>query len=205
MLVLISCIVATQVSGQRLTINQMKAKLEQAVNPIAYARDSLKKKYSLDTVVIRNANYFLGLADSLAYKGKPGKVYGPFEGKYLVQVMAKAPNEFYRISQVFLDTAVLAPRVADSLANSIIDRIRSGSATMADMAMTYSMGGEGKTKGDLGWMARGSIQPEIEKKILRCSKGEVFKTWSRTGLHIIQLTGMPKQDNGFALLMRVFL
>ena len=148
---------------------------------------------------------FSGLADSLSYYGKIRKVYGPYDKKYLVQVLAKVPNTFNRISQVFIDTAIFTYRIADSLANSIVKRIKSGEASIAQMAQTYSMGGEGLTKGDLGWIARGSILPEIEKELTRHKKGDVFKVWSRTGVHIIQKTAEPKQDSGFALVMRVFL
>ena len=67
------------------------------------------------------------------------------------------------------------------------------------------MGGEGITKGDLGWVAQGVLIPEIESEIRKHKKGDVFKVWTRAGVHIIRKTENPKQDNGFALMMRVFL
>jgi hypothetical protein len=36
-------------------------------------------------------------------------------------------------------------------------------------------------------------------------KGEVFKVWTRAGLHIIKKLDDPKQDTGFALMLQVFL
>jgi hypothetical protein len=191
--------------AQKLTVVQMKAGMEKAANPVAYVREVLKKKYKIDTVAVSNASRFIGLADSLAYTGKERKVYGPYEKKYLVQVLAKAPNTFNRISQIFIDTAVFTRRVADSLSNSIFLQIQSRQASFEDLAQAYSMGGEAATKGDLGWIALGSIVPEIEKELSRRKKGELFKVWSRTGVHIIKKTGDPKQDTGFALLLRVFL
>jgi parvulin-like peptidyl-prolyl isomerase len=193
-----------QVNAQKMTIAQMKANIEKAPNPVAYVRDVLKKKYKLDTITIANSTSFSGIADSLAYKGKQRKVYGPYDGKYLVQILGKAPNEFTRISQIFIDTSTITLRIADSLANNIISRLRAG-ASFEDMAQSYSMGGEARTKGDLGWIARGSIMPEIEKEIKRHKKGEVFKLWSRTGLHIIKRTSEPKEDAGFVLMLRVIL
>ncbi|MES1225972.1 MAG: peptidylprolyl isomerase, partial [Bacteroidota bacterium] len=142
---------------------------------------------------------------SLAYNGKLKKVYGPYEKKLLVQVLAKLPNTFTRISQVFIDTSVFTRRIADSLANSIIQRVKTGAASFEDMAQTYSMGGEGITKGDLGWVARGYIIPQIDKEIAKRKKGEVFKVWTKSGVHIIKKTSDPKQDTGFALLLRVIL
>ena len=192
------------VNAQKMTIAQMKVNIEKAPNPVAYVRDVLKKKYKLDTITIANSTNFSGIADSLAYKGKQRKVYGPYDGKYLVQILGKAPNEFTRISQIFIDTSTITLRIADSLASNIISRLRAG-ASFEDMAQSYSMGGEARTKGDLGWIARGSIMPEIEKEIKRHKKGEVFRLWSRTGLHIIKRTSEPKEDAGFVLLLRVML
>ncbi|MDX1937607.1 MAG: peptidylprolyl isomerase [Flavihumibacter sp.] len=191
--------------AQKLTIPQMKTGLETAVNPMAYTREVLKKKYKLDTVAIMNATYFMSIADSLAYKGKLRKVYGPYDKKYLVQVLGRVPNTFNRISQIFIDTAVFTRRIADSLSASIINRINKGEASFEDMAQAYSMGGEGLTKGDLGWVARGALQPNIEAELAKRKKGEIFRVWSNTGLHILKKTADTKQDTGFALMLRVIL
>lgn len=192
--------------GQKKTVAQMKAGLQQAQNPLSYVRDSLKKKYKLDTVVITRLRNYNGLADSLAYHGQVRKVYGPYDkGKVLVQVLGKLPNTFNRISQIYLDTAVFSRKFADSLADNIIQRIKNGSATFEQLAQTYSMGGEGITKGDLGWVAQGVLIPQVDKAISQHKKGEIFKVWTPAGLHIIRKTENPKQDHGFALMMRVFL
>jgi hypothetical protein len=191
--------------AQKMTIDQMKAGIEKAANPVAYVREALKKKYKIDTVVVMSTSKFIGMADSLAYSGKKGKVYGPIEKKYLVMVLGRAPNTFNRVSQIFIDTSTFRRRIADSLANSIVSRIKEGKASFEDMAQAYSMGGEAKTKGDLGWIARGSILPEIEKELATRKKGEVFKVWSRTGVHVVKKTADAKEDTGFALLLRVFL
>src|SRR5258706_12953041 len=92
--------------AQKLTTAQIKANLENAPNPIAYARDVLKKQYKIDTIIVLNTTHFSGIADSLAYSAKIKKVYGPYEKKFLVQVLAKLPNTFTRISQVFIDTTI---------------------------------------------------------------------------------------------------
>lgn len=184
----------------------MKAGLQQAQNPMAYVRDSLKKKYKLDTIVIARLRNYNGIADSLAYHGQLRKVYGPYEkGKVLVQVLGKLPNTFNRISQIYLDTTVFSRKFADSLADNIVQRIKSGAASFEQMAQTYSMGGEGITKGDLGWVAQGVLIPQVDKAIGQHKKGEVFKVWSPAGVHIIKKTENSRQDHGFALLMRVFL
>lgn len=191
--------------AQKLTIAQMKAGMEKSTSPVAYVSQVLKKKYKIDSVSIINTTRFMSLADSIAYTGKLGKVYGPVENKYLIQVLGKAPNTFNRISQIFIDTSTFTYRIADSLANTILQRIKGGTATFEDMVATYSMGGEASTKGDVGWMALGFIVPEIDRELPKHKKGEVFKVWSRTGVHILKKTAEPKQDAGFVLLLRVIL
>lgn len=203
--IFLALFVGVPVMAQQKTISQLKLEIEKSTNSPLYVKDVLKKKFRIDTVPIMHTSRFRGLPDSLAYHGKVGKVYGPYDkGKILVQVLAKAPNTFNHIHQIFLDTTVFSRKFADSLADNIISRIQSGSATFGDMAQTYSMGGEGITKGDLGWAAAGSTIPQIERELVKRKKGELFKVWSPAGLHIIRKTD-SKQDNGFALLLRIFL
>lgn len=192
--------------AQQKTIAQLKTEIEKSTNSPLYVKDVLKKKFKLDTITVLRTTHFASLADSLAYHGKIGKVYGPYErGKILVQILGKLPNTFNRIGQIFLDTSLFTRRFADSLADNIMARIKSGSTTFEDMAQTYSMGGEAASKGDLGWVAAGAMIPQIEKELSKRNKGDVFKVWTANGLHIIRKTDNPKKDNGFALMMRIFL
>lgn len=190
------------------TVAGMKTELEKSPNPVLYAKQILKKRFKIDTITVTRTSHFSSLADSLAYTGKLAKVYGPYGEKgnrFLVQILSKAPNLFYRVSQIFIDTSVFRYRVADSLGNSILRRLADGSASFEQLAMTYSMGGEAATHGDLGWIARGIMLPQIEHEVSIRKKGETFKLWSSSGLHIIRKTEEPRQDTGFALVMRVFL
>jgi hypothetical protein len=194
--------------GQKKTIAEMKSELEKTPNAPLFAKQVLKKKFKIDTIIVSRIGAYHSLADSLAYTGKTGKVYGPFGeqgSKFLVQVLAKSPNLFYKVSQIFIDTSLFSRKTIDSLGNMIVTKIQNGSTTFEQMALTYSTGGESLTAGDIGWVARGVLMPEIEKEIVKHKKGEVFKIWSTNGLHILKRTAEPKQDTGFALLMRVFL
>lgn len=194
--------------SQPKTITEIKTELEKASNSPLYVKDILKKKFRLDTVVVTRTTNFNSLADSLAYKGVIKKVYGPFtmQGqKFLVQILARLPNTFYKISQIFIDTSVFRYRTADSIGKSIVNKLKNNQDSFEHLSQTYSMGGEAVTKGDLGWVARGSIIPAIDKQLAKSKKGDVFMVWSANGLHIIKLTEGPKQDNGVALMMRVFL
>jgi parvulin-like peptidyl-prolyl isomerase len=147
------------------------------------------------------------LADSLAYKGKVGKVYGPWKGaNYLIKVLAKVPNTFYHVSHILLDTSVFKQNFADSLSTSIINKIKSGASSFEAMASTYSSdNGSAAKGGDLGWFVRGAMLPQLDDAIASHKKGEVFKVWTRAGLHIVTIKDAPKKDNGFALLLRVML
>jgi hypothetical protein len=192
--------------AQNKTIAQLKTDIEKSGNSPLYVKDVLKKKFKLDTVPIQRTSHFRGLADSLAYHGKEGKVYGPYEkGKILVQILAKAPNTFNHVGQIFLDNSVFSRHFADSLADNIISRIRSGATTFEQMAQTYSMGGEATTKGDLGWVATGGMIPQIEEEIGKHKKGDLFKVYTSNGVHIIRKIDNPKEDTGYALMMQIFL
>jgi parvulin-like peptidyl-prolyl isomerase len=195
------------VLAQAPSVATMKAELEKSTNSVLYTKQILKKRFRIDTITVTRTRHFGSLADSLAYTGKEKKVYGPYgpKGKqFLVQILGKAPNTFYHIAQIFIDTSIFRYRVADSLGNKIIKKLNDGSASFEDLARTYSMGGEGPG-GDLGWIARGAMLTLIEHEVVRRKKGEVFKIWSRSGLHIIKKLDDPRQDTGFALMMQVFL
>ncbi|MDF2190111.1 peptidylprolyl isomerase [Paraflavitalea sp. CAU 1676] len=205
-LILLLMMMAPPLWAQLKSVAQIKADIERSGNGPLYVKDILKKKFVIDTIVIRSTQQFYGLPDSLAYHGKVGKVYGPYQGgKTLVQILAKSPTTFNHPGQIFIDTSVFSKRFADSLSDDIIKRIRAGAASFEDMARTYSMGGEAKTNGDLGWVATGYMMPQIEKALARCKKGDMFKIWTANGVHIIRKLDESKQDHGYVLLLRIFL
>lgn len=189
------------------TLSQIKKELETTPDPIGYVKFKMKKKFKIDTVTVYSSTSFIGLADSLASKGKVGKVYGPFKGnKILVKVLGKLPNTFYHVSHIVLDTSVFKTTFADSLASSIISRIQSGSTTFESMAATYSADYNTSTHGgDLGWFVRGVMLPQLDNALATHKKGEIFKVWTPAGLHIVTIKDSPRKDDGYALLLRVFL
>ena len=193
------------VHGQSLT--QIKKELEATPDPLGYVKYKLKKKYKVDTVAIISTTSFIGLPDSLAYRGKTGKVYGPFKGNnVLIKILAKVPNTFYHVSHIVLDTAIFKKKFADSLATSIVNRIKSGTSTFETMAGTYSADrGTSSRGGDLGWFVRGVMLPQLDKAVAAHKKGEIFKVWTPAGLHIVTIKDNPKKDDGFALFLRVLL
>ncbi|MFZ4057923.1 MAG: peptidylprolyl isomerase [Ferruginibacter sp.] len=187
-------------------IAQIKKELETTPDPIGYVKFKLKKKYFIDTVTIVSTTSFLGLADSIAYKGKVGKVYGPFKGqKILIKVIGKVPNTFYHVSHILLDTPTFSPKFAETLAADIIQQIKGG-ATFENMAKTYSTDHISAPEGgNLGWFIRGAMLPQLDDAIAKHKKGDYFQVWTAAGLHVVTIKDNPKKDDGFALLLRVIL
>ena len=189
------------------TIAQIKKVLDTTNNPIGFVKYVLKKKYFIDTVAVVTTSNFMGKADSLAYKGKVGKTYGPFKGEnVLVKILFKAPNTFYHVMHIVLDTSTFTQSFATTMADSIIAKIKSGRATFASMASTYSRDYSSAARGgDLGWFIRGAMLPQLDEAIAKHKKGEIFTVWTQAGLHIVKIADEPKKDVGYALMLRVIL
>ena len=200
-------IIVLSLSAKSQTTAQIKKELETTNDPIGYVKFKLKKKFSIDTITVMSSTSFMGIADSLAYKGKVNKVYGPFKGNnVLIKILAKLPNTFYHVSHIVLDTGLFKKEFADSLADNIIKRIQTGNTTFESMASTYSADPvSGRKGGDLGWFVRGVMLPQLDNGIRTHAKGELFKVWTPAGLHIVTIKDKPKEDDGFALMLRVFM
>jgi len=189
------------------TVAQIKKILDTTSNPIGFVKYVLKKKYYIDSVTVLSTAQFMGKADSLAYHGKVGKTYGPFRKEnILVKVLAKAPNTFYHVNHILLDTSVFDSSFAESMADTIIAKIKAGTSTFAAQASVYSADLASASKGgDLGWFIKGVMLPQLDKELTRRKKGDLFKVWSESGLHIVRIADNPKEDTGYALLLRVIL
>jgi hypothetical protein len=190
-------------------VDEIKTALEKTKNPIQYTSKVLHKRYEIDTIEVISTTSFQGLPDSIAYYGKIGKVYGPYKGpkgKYLIQVLAKAPNTFYHLCHILIDTSVFQKVFADSLATRIIENIQSGISTFESMAHTYSSDLATASKGgDLGWLSKEAMLPDMSRTLLRHKKGDIFKMWTSSGLHIVYIKEFPKSDTGYTLMLKIIL
>lgn len=197
---------ACTASSQKLTTAQIKKIMDTTSNPVGFAI-FLKKKYFIDTIAVLSTKSFLGKADSLAYHGKVGKTYGPFKGEnILVKILVKAPNTFYHVQHIVLDTSIFRQQFADSLASVIMYKINNNVSSFASMASTYSADGISAARGgDLGWFVRGVMLPQLDEAIATHKKGELFKVWTSAGLHIVRVADNPKKDVGYALMLRMLL
>lgn len=198
---------ASASSAQSIAV--IKKELAATTNPLGYVKFKLKKQYKIDTVTIASTTAFVNFVDSLAYVGKEGRVYGPFnskKGKYLYKILAKVPNTFFHVSHILLDTTTFRKKFADSLANKIMQKIKSGEASFESMSATYSSDNRSAVKGgDLGWFSKGVMLPQLEDAVAAHKKGDVFKVWTDSGLHIVTIKDNPKEDAGFVLMLRVML
>jgi PPIC-type PPIASE domain len=194
--------------AQTPTTAQIKKTFDTTSNPLGFAK-FLNKRYTIDTISVFSSTSFIDMTDSLAYHGKEGRAYGPFTQngkKYLVKILGKAPNLFYHLGNIQLDTSLFRPKFADSIANTIIDKIKNRKASFASMATIYSADQYSAIHGgDLGWLARGGMLPQLEQAISKHKKGDVFKVWTPAGIHIISIIDDPKKDVGFALVMKMWL
>ena len=92
------------------------------------------------------------------------------------------------------------------MADTIISKIKSGTSSFAAQAELYSADrGSSRQGGDLGWFIRGVMMPQVDNELSKRKKGELFKVWSPAGLHIVRIADNPKEDTGFALMLRVIL
>ena len=194
-------------SAKSQSVAEIKKILDTTQNPIGFVKYILKKKYFIDTITVVSTAQFRGKADSLAYHGKVGKTYGPFKkDNILVKILMKAPNTFYHINHILIDTAVFDKGFAESLADSIVAKIKNKTSTFAAQASIYSADYESAAKGgDLGWFIKGVMLPQLDKEMVKHKKGDLFKVWSAEGLHIVSIADNPKEDTGYALLLRVIL
>ncbi|MBL0144641.1 MAG: hypothetical protein IPP48_01640 [Chitinophagaceae bacterium] len=120
-LILIFVLIAFSFFAQAQSLSQIKKELETTPDPIGYVKLKLKKKYFIDSIMVMSTANFLGKPDSLVYHGKVGKVYGPFKKEnILVKILFKAPNTFYHVQHILIDTSVFRQRFADGMADSIM-------------------------------------------------------------------------------------
>ena len=203
-LFLFSCIF---IAAKSQTVAQIKKVLDTTQNPVGFVKYVLKKKYFIDTVTVVSTQQFMGKADSLAYHGKVGKTYGPFKKEnILVKILVKAPNTFYHIKHILIDTSVFEKSFAESLASNIMWKIENKTSTFSEQAGIYSADyGSSAKGGDLGWFIQGVMLPQLDKEMVKHKKGDLFKVWSTSGLHIVSIADNPKEDTGYALLLRVIL
>ncbi len=109
-------------------------------------------------------------------------------------------QERWRIQDIYLpyypdDTPEEQARLRD-LAQQILERVRAG-VDFGSLAKNYSQGPGAEAGGDMGYFARGELEPVLEAAVENLKAGEVSPDIETTrGIHIIKVTevdrGPPK-------------
>ena len=105
-------------------------------------------------------------------------------------------KERWRIQDIYLpfypdDTSEERAKIRD-LAQQILERVRAG-VDFGSLAKNYSQGPGADAGGDLGYFARGELEPVLEAAVENLKAGQVSPDIETTrGIHIIRLTEVDK-------------
>jgi peptidyl-prolyl cis-trans isomerase SurA len=104
----------------------------------------------------------------------------------------------YRLAEVFLpiDDPADQPRV-EELAMQLVAETRSG-ANFPTLARTFSQGPSAADGGDLGWVSRQELDPQIESVVARLQPGEVSEPIRAQGGYFILFLAARRSGDGAA-------
>ncbi len=95
----------------------------------------------------------------------------------------------YELYEIFLpvDTPKQDPE-AKQLANRLVDQIRRGEAPFTQVAHQFSQSAAAANGGRVGWIAEGSLDPEIDEALRQMKTGELSApVRDSTGYHVLYL------------------
>lgn len=132
------------------------------------------------------------LAENL-FNADTGTVYGPYfeNGSYKVAKLLDAASrpDSVRASHILL-SAVTYPNPAErqQMADSLLQRIRSGQSSFGFLAMEISADSlSGSQGGDLGFFGPGNMVPEFEQAAFEGKVGEIKIVETQYGTHLLQI------------------
>jgi parvulin-like peptidyl-prolyl isomerase len=105
------------------------------------------------------------------------------------------------VQYIFLDNNKLRIDQIDSLKKIIFGKLENGE-TFGTLARQYSMDGNSKKNGDLGWFEEGQMMKEFEDKVKSRQSGEVYtvdmsdKKW----YYVVKNTHQPRTDRKVVVL-----
>lgn len=130
-----------------------------------------------------------------ALKMNSTKTVGPFPSIgntcALVRVVEKAKTTWARVSYIYLDKKSATDEILQARADSIRGAVQRG-WLFADAAMKYSMDGNAKHGGDLGWFTTSSMAEEFSAAVVLHKKDDLYTV--RVGMYgwyVVLVTGEP--------------
>lgn len=112
---------------------------------------------------------------------------------YLFKLIKLDSIKSFRVQYIFIDGKKLNRKEIDDLRNLIFKRIDHGDE-FANLAEEYSMDGNSKKGGDLGWFEEGQMMIEFQNAIEKHRIGEVFKVdiQSNKWYYIVKKSHLPR-------------
>jgi len=172
--VISSLLISTSVIGQG-NLDQVKKELT-GINYTAKAKAYLKQnekqfRGQLYTCNSNDTSYM----DKIFLSTKIGEVF-VYENQgtlHVFKILEEKETEFYKVQYIYLDNGKLDVKTIDSLRSVITKRLNEGE-TFESLAAEYSMDGNAKNGGNLGWFESGMMNATFEKAVKRHKYGQVF-------------------------------
>jgi peptidyl-prolyl cis-trans isomerase SurA len=176
--------VARIMKENNLTQETLEAELRTQEQTITDLRQQIKEGLEQRKLVSREVQNKTVITDEMV------------EAYYQDHLHEFEKHERWRIQDIYLpyypdDTPEERARLRD-LAQQILERVRAG-VDFGSLAKNYSQGPGAEAGGDMGYFARGELEPVLEAAVENLKAGEVSPDIETTrGIHIIKVTEVDK-------------
>ncbi|TFG38551.1 MAG: hypothetical protein E4H39_00015 [Syntrophobacterales bacterium] len=164
---------------RNISMDKFKKSLEEDGLTIEDYKKEVKQYLLASNIVDKTIRYKVAVSDE-----EIGEYYGKHRDKY-------EGKEANRVQQIL----VLKQKEADEAsiaalrekAEGILKRLKGG-VTFESLALEYSQGPAAKVGGDLGFVEKGTMYPEVDEEVFRLEEGELGGVVeSPIGFHIIKV------------------
>ena len=176
--------IARIMKENRLTKETLEAELRKDERTIADLRQQIKEGLEQRKLVSREVQSKTVITDEIV------------EAYYQSNMHDFQEKERWRIQDIYLpyypdDTPEERARLRN-LAQEILERVRAG-VDFGSLAKNYSQGPGAEAGGDMGYFARGELEPVLEAAVENLRAGEVSPDIETTrGIHIIKVTEVDR-------------
>ena len=180
----IDATIARIMKENRLTKETLEAELRKDERTITDLRQQIKEGLEQRKLVSREVQSKTVITDEIV------------EAYYQSNMHDFQEKERWRIQDIYLpyypdDTPEERARLRN-LAQEILERVRAG-VDFGSLAKNYSQGPGAEAGGDMGYFARGELEPVLEAAVENLKAGEVSPDIETTrGIHIIKVTEVDR-------------